>query len=83
LVPVEDPASRRRLIAMLKSYTRDNVQGRVLHKDGSYERLRPTEPNHAHQHQEYLYELACQAEKQREQSQRTVFEPHRASGKEE
>jgi polyphosphate kinase len=83
LVPVEDPASRRRLIAMLKSYTRDNVQGRVLHDDGSYERLRPTEPNHAHQHQEYLYELACQAEKQREQSQRTVFEPYRASGKEE
>jgi len=83
LVPVDDPASRQRLIAVLKSYARDNVKGRQLLPDGSYQRRRPGKNGRKHQHQENLYRLACQAEKTLEQSQRTVFRPHRAAGKEE
>jgi len=83
LVPVDDPESRRRLIAVLKSYSRDNVKGRRLLPDGGYKRLRPGKDGRKHRHQEHLYRLACEAEKTIEQSQRTVFRPHRAAGKEE
>jgi polyphosphate kinase len=83
LVPIEDAASRQRLIAVLKSYTRDNVKGRKLLADGTYQRRRPGKDGRKHRHQEHLYRLACEAEKTLEQSQRTVFRPHRAAGKEE
>ncbi len=83
LVPVDDLESRRRLIAVLKSYTRDNVKGRRLQPDGSYKRLRPGKDGRKHRHQEHLYHLAREAEKTLERSQRTVFRPHRAAGKEE
>jgi polyphosphate kinase len=80
LVPIEDVASRRRLIEVLKSYAQDNVKGRLLRADGGYERLCPKKRGRGHRHQEHLYSLACEAEKRREQSQRTVFRPHRAAG---
>ncbi len=83
LVPIEDAASRQRLIAVLKSYTRDNVKGRKLLADGTYQRRRPGKDGRKHRHQENLYRLAREAEKTLEQSQRTVFRPHRAAGKEE
>jgi polyphosphate kinase len=83
LVPVEDTANRQRLIAILKSYTRDNVKGRRLLADGTYQRQRPGKDGRKHRHQEHLYRLASEAEKMLEQSQRTVFRPHRAAGKEE
>ena len=83
LVPIEDLASRQRLIAILKSYTRDNVKGRKLLADGTYQRRRPGKEGRKHRHQEHLYRLAREAEKMLEQSQRTVFRPHRAAGKEE
>jgi polyphosphate kinase len=80
LIPIEDPASRRRLIAILRSYGKDNVKGRLLCPEGSYERLRPEPGSPRHRHQEQLYQLAENAERQLEQSQRTVFEPYRAAG---
>lgn len=83
LVPIEDAASRQRLIAVLKSYGRDNVKGRRLLADGTYHRRRPGKDGRKHRHQESLYRLAREAEKMLEQSQRTVFRPHRAAGKEE
>jgi len=83
LVPVDDPDNRRRLISVLKSYSRDNVKGRRLLPDGGYKRLRPSKDERRHRHQENLYRLAREAEKTLEQSQRTVFRPHRAAGKEE
>jgi polyphosphate kinase len=83
LVPIEDAPSRQRLIAVLKSYTRDNVKGRKLLADGTYQRRRPGKEGRKHRHQEHLYRLAREAEKMLEQSQRTVFRPHRAAGKEE
>jgi len=78
LVPIEDPPSRDRLIAVLKSYARDSVKGRSLLASGGYERPCP-DGGKRHRHQQYLYHLAREAEKMLEQSQRTVFEPHRAA----
>jgi polyphosphate kinase len=83
LVPIEDTASRKRLMALLKSFARDNVKGRRILAGGGYERLRPAKGSRAHRHQEHLYRLAVAAESKYEQSQRTVFEPHRAGGKEQ
>jgi polyphosphate kinase len=82
LVPVEDTANRQRLIAILKSYARDNVKARRLLADGTYQRQRPGKDGRKHRHQEHLYRLASEAEKMLEQSQRTVFRPHRAAGRE-
>jgi polyphosphate kinase len=81
LVPIEDPASRDRLIAVLKSYARDNVKGRTLLASGGYERPSACDGDKRHRHQQHLYDLAREAERMLEQSQRTVFEPHRAAGK--
>ncbi len=82
LIPVEKAAHRQRLIAILKSYQRDNVKGRKILPDGSYARPEPAKGRRRHQHQQYLYQLACNAEMQQQQSQLTMFEPHRAAAKE-
>ncbi len=83
LVPVEDKTSRKRLMEILKSFSRDNVKGREILGDGGYQRLRPAKGRRAHRHQAFLHELAVEAESKREKSQRTVFEPHRAANKED
>jgi polyphosphate kinase len=83
LVPVEDAGHRQRLIAILKSYQRDNVKARKILPDGTYAQPQPLKGRKRHRHQQHLYELACEAEKQQQQSQPTMFEPHRAAAKEE
>jgi len=83
LVPIEDAANRQRLIAILKSYSRDNVKGRKLLADGTYQRRRAGKEGRKHRHQAHLYHLAREAEKTLEQSHRTLLRPHRAAGKEE
>jgi polyphosphate kinase len=83
LVPIEDAASRQRLIAILKSYARDNVKARRILADGTYERPGRPKGRKLHRHQQHLYQLACEAEKQQQQHQLTMFEPHRAAAQEE
>jgi polyphosphate kinase len=78
LVPVDDAPSRKRLIAILNSYLRDNVKGRLLLPDGSYRRLRPSKKKPAWRSQERLYEEACQAIRLMEKTRRVTFEPYRA-----
>jgi polyphosphate kinase len=80
LVPVEDAASRRRLISILDVYFRDNVKGRVLRQDGTYDRVRAKRKAKKVRCQELFYEEACDALKRAEQSRRTTFEPYRAHG---
>ncbi len=60
-VPVEQPAARQRLKAILESYARDNVKGRCLGPDGRYQRVRPKAGQPAHRHQQHSYEQAVQA----------------------
>ncbi len=83
LVPVSDTTLRQQLIVILKSYARDNVKGRRILPDGTYQPPeRPKRRKH-HRHQLHLYQLAIQAEQQQQRSQRTMFEPHQAAGREE
>lgn len=78
LVPVEDADCRDRLIDILKTCLRDTAKGRILTADGVYERAATRDKGL--RSQEAFYLAACEAVKAAEQSQRTVFEPHRAPG---
>lgn len=82
LVPIESPAARRRLIGILETYFRDTAKARRLLPDGNYERVKPAGRGKPVSSQELLYEQSCEAVRQAEQSQPTMFEPHRAIGSE-
>jgi polyphosphate kinase len=82
LVPIEDTEARRRLIHILDSYFRDTAKARRLLGDGSYELVQPSKGEKVIASQQALYREACEAVRLAEQSQSTVFEPHRAPGTE-
>ncbi|MBC8355260.1 MAG: polyphosphate kinase 1 [Planctomycetes bacterium] len=78
LTPVEDTASRKRLINILETYFRDTKKARRLLPDGGYEMIE-SDAQPAVSSQEVLYREACNAVRRSKQSQLTMFEPHRAS----
>lgn len=80
LVPIEDPASKARLISALETYLDDNVKARDLQENGVWKREKSSRKKRRRS-QEILYEDAVQRLKSAEQSQQTVFEPHRAPEK--
>jgi len=83
LVPVEGTNARLRLINILDNYFYDTVKARRLLADGGYERVRATGSKSHVESQQALYQQARDAVRLAEQSQATVFEPHRAPGFEE
>ena len=83
LIPVEDPACRTKLMAILRTHFQDNVKAKKLHSDGSYERVKPSSTAEPCRSQEVLYRRATEAIEQAERAALTVFEPHRAPGAEE
>jgi polyphosphate kinase len=80
LVPIEDPASKARLISALETYLDDNIKARELQENGVWKREKSSRKKRRRS-QELLYEDAVQRLKSAEQSQQTVFEPHRAPEK--
>ncbi|MHB8954923.1 MAG: polyphosphate kinase 1 [Pirellulaceae bacterium] len=78
LVPVQNPAAKRRLIYILEAYLRDNVKAAALQGDGSMLRVKTTAKKTRFRSQEALYQRAVAAVMAAEQSRRTIFEPHRA-----
>jgi polyphosphate kinase len=78
LVPVQDRSAKRRLIAILEAYLRDNVKAATLQRDGTTRRVKASAKKDRCRSQESLYQRAVAAVKDAEQSRRTVFEPHRA-----
>ncbi|HUE73886.1 MAG TPA: polyphosphate kinase 1 [Pirellulaceae bacterium] len=76
LVPIEDPACKSRLVGILETYFDDSAKARELTADGKYNRVKSRRKRR--RSQELLYEEASRLIKQAEQSQQTVFEPHRA-----
>ena len=83
LVPVEDPACRTKLMAIMKTHFQDNVKAKKLLPNGSYERVKPSSSAEPCRSQEALYRRAIDAIEQAERAALTVFEPHRAPGAEE
>lgn len=79
LVPVEEDRSRERLMAILECYFKDNIKGRRLQPDGTYEI--PTKRRSSGLKmpaQEWLYRETCRVAELASQSRQAVFEPHRA-----
>jgi polyphosphate kinase len=75
LVPVEDAASRKRLISILDTYFKDNVKGRRLLPGGNYERVTVAPAKKPVRSQELLYQRAVYEAKQSQLASRTVFQP--------
>ena len=78
LIPVESSHCRRRLLKILRSCLHDNVKGRKLRSNGSYDPIKPSKGKRHHS-QQFLYAEACEAVQRQEDSQRTVFVPYWAS----
>lgn len=78
LVPVEDPACRRRIFEMLNAAFRDNVKGRHIRPDGGYDHPTDAHGDRRTRSQELLYNLISDRVKQDQHSRTTMFVPHRA-----
>ncbi len=77
LVPVEDPASQSRLVAILRTAFQDNVKARKLLPDGRHERLHPSSPAKAARSQQIFYDQAREAAKQAQKDRYQTFVPQR------
>ncbi|MCG6154276.1 polyphosphate kinase 1 [Rubinisphaera margarita] len=76
LVPVDHDPCRQRLISILETYFRDNVQATRLESDGSYVPVHDDgEPFRA---QKYFSDAIHNEAKKRRDEQLTTFEPHRS-----
>jgi polyphosphate kinase len=76
LTPVEDLASKRKLMEILATYFQDNQNAWKLLSDGSYERLVPGVGQGKLRAQKLLYESAVYSVKAAELATRSKFEPH-------
>jgi polyphosphate kinase len=76
LTPVEDTASKRKLIEILATYFQDNQNSWKLLSDGSYQRLEPNPGQGKLRAQKLLYQSAVDSVKAAEHATRSKFEPH-------
>ncbi len=83
LVPVEDSACRRSLIAILKTTLADNVKARKLLPNGRYEPIRPTDSADPVRSQEVLYRRMGEAIDDASRAALSTFEPLRAAGQDD
>ncbi|WP_173405336.1 polyphosphate kinase 1 [Rhodopirellula sp. SWK7] len=79
LVPVIDPAIRKRLRETLQLYFRDNQNAWAMQPDGSYKRIVAGKKQKPFRVQETLYRNTIDSIRQLKQSSRMVFEAHRPS----
>ena len=79
LVPIEDMASKRRVMEILDTYFRDNQNSWSLGADGSYVRVQPEANQPKFRAQRFLCDSAITAVKKAEQAARTTFEPHKSA----
>jgi len=82
LVPVEDPASRDRLIDLLNGAFRDAIKSRRLEPDGKYHHVTDRPKPLPVPVQTWLYQTTCERVDRAEQSRQSVFEPYRAPSNE-
>jgi polyphosphate kinase len=78
LVPVDDPASKIKLIRILEAHFEDNVKARRLNEDGTYSRVRPGGKKPDRRCQEVLFREAEVKVKEREKAKQITLEPHRS-----
>lgn len=76
MIPIEEPALKRRLVRILESYFQDNVQASRLMPDGTSQRLVRAKGQKAFRAQDQFYQQARSAAKAREHERSMTFEPH-------
>jgi polyphosphate kinase len=76
MIPIEEPALKRRLVRVLEAYFQDNTQAYRLLPDGSSQRLTRTKGLKAFRVQDHFYQQARKAAKAREHERSMTFEPH-------
>ncbi len=81
MVPVQDPACRRRLLELLNASLADNVNAWRMLPDGRYTRLKRAPGEQPVRSQQLLCERAEAAAKRARRAARTVFEPHLPRGR--
>ncbi len=77
LVPVIDPAARKRLRETLQLYFRDNQNAWRMQPDGSYQRLKPRKNEAPMRVQETLYHQVVENRKAGKHDPQSTFETHR------
>lgn len=76
MVPIEEPALKRRLVRILEAYFQDNTQSSRLLPDGSSQRLVRAKGQKAFRVQDHFYQQAKKDAKAREHERSMTFEPH-------
>ncbi len=76
MIPIEEPALKRRLLRVLESYFQDNTQASRILPDGTSQRIVRAKGQKAVRIQEQLYQQARKAAKAREHERAMTFEPH-------
>ena len=76
MIPIEEPALKRRLLKVLDAYFLDNTQASRLLPDGSSLRLVRAKGQKAFRVQDHFYQQARKAAKAREHERAMTFEPH-------
>ena len=76
MMPIEEPALKRRLVRILDAYFQDNTQASRLLPDGSSQRIVRAKGQKAFRVQDHFYQQAKKAAKAREHERAMTFEPH-------
>ena len=76
MIPIEEPALKRRLVRILDAYFQDNTQASRLLPDGSSQRIVRAKGQKAFRVQDHFYQQAKKAAKAREHERAMTFEPH-------
>ena len=76
MIPIEEPALKRRLERILETYFLDNTQAYRLQPDGTSRRLERKKGQKQIRVQEQFYQRAKKAAKAREHELSMTFEPH-------
>jgi polyphosphate kinase len=76
MIPIEEPALKRRLVRMLDAFFQDNVQASRLLPDGSSKRIVRVKGRKSFRAQDHFYQQAKKAAKAREHERAMTFEPH-------
>lgn len=76
MIPIEEPALKRRLGRILEAYFQDNTQASQILPDGTSQRIVRAKGQKAFRVQEHFYQQAKKAAKAREHERAMTFEPH-------
>lgn len=76
MIPIEEPALKRRLVRILEAFFLDNTQASRLMPDGTSQRITRTKGQKAFRVQDHFYQAARKASKAREHELSMTFEPH-------